>query len=45
MADFVASKTGAQVLILPPSVGGVKGIDDYVQLIDYDIKKVAAAVS
>jgi ABC-type Zn uptake system ZnuABC Zn-binding protein ZnuA len=45
MADFVASKTGAQVLILPPSVGGVKGIDDYVQLIDYDIRKVAAAVS
>jgi ABC-type Zn uptake system ZnuABC Zn-binding protein ZnuA len=45
MADFVASKTGAQVLILPPSVGGVKGIDDYVQLLDYDLKKVAAAVS
>ncbi len=45
MADFVASKTGATVLVLPPSVGGVKGIDDYVQLLDYDLKKVAAAVS
>jgi ABC-type Zn uptake system ZnuABC Zn-binding protein ZnuA len=45
MADFVASKTGATVLVLPPSVGGVKGINDYVQLLDYDLKKVAAAVS
>lgn len=45
MADFVAARTGAKVLILPPSVGGLKGIDDYVQLLDYDIKRVAAAVS
>src|SRR5574338_735015 len=26
-ADFVASKTGAKVLVLPPSVGGAKGLD------------------
>jgi ABC-type Zn uptake system ZnuABC Zn-binding protein ZnuA len=45
MADFVAARTGAKVLILPSSVGGVKGIDDYVQLLDYDIKRVAAEVS
>lgn len=44
MADFVASKTGAKVVILPPSVGGVKGIDDYFSLMDYDINQVASAL-
>jgi zinc/manganese transport system substrate-binding protein len=43
-ADFVAGKTGIKVLILPPSVGGVKGISDYVQLMKYDIQKLAAAL-
>ena len=43
-ADFVASKTGVKVLILPPSVGGEKGITDYVQLLKSDIAKLAAAV-
>ncbi len=42
-ADFVASKTGATVLIIPPSVGGVKGVDDYVALMKYDIGAVASA--
>jgi zinc/manganese transport system substrate-binding protein len=43
-ADFVAGKTGAKVLVLPPSVGGVKGLDDYIQLMTYDIQKLAAAL-
>jgi zinc/manganese transport system substrate-binding protein len=43
-ADFVASKTGAKVLILPPSVGGVKGVGDYLSVMDYDIKQLAAAL-
>jgi len=43
-ADFVASKTGATVLVLPPSVGGKKGIDDYIDLMKYDISQLAAAV-
>lgn len=43
-ADFVASKTGIKVLVLPPSVGGVRGITDYVQLMQTNIQKVAAAV-
>ncbi len=43
-ADFVASKTGIKVLVLPPSVGGVKSVTDYVQLMQYDIQKVAVAV-
>jgi ABC-type Zn uptake system ZnuABC Zn-binding protein ZnuA len=43
-ADFVASKTGAKVLILPPSVGGLKGLDDYVALMKYDVEQLAAAL-
>ena len=43
-ADFVASKTGAKVLVLPPSVGGTKGLDDYIQLMTYDIKQLAATL-
>ena len=43
-ADFVASKTGATVLVLPPSVGGVKGADSYVTLIGSNLSKLAAAV-
>jgi zinc/manganese transport system substrate-binding protein len=45
MADFVASRTGARVLVLPPSVGGAKGIDDYLSLIRHDVKQLAAALS
>ena len=43
-ADFVASKTGAKVLVLPPSVGGAKGLDDYIQLMTHDIRQLAAAL-
>jgi ABC-type Zn uptake system ZnuABC Zn-binding protein ZnuA len=44
MSDFVAAKTGARVLVLPPSVGGVKGVDDYIALMKYDITQLAAAL-
>src|SRR3954468_3884330 len=44
-ADFVASKTGAKVLVLPPSVGGTKGLDDYIQLMTSDIHQLATALS
>ena len=45
MADFVARNVpGAQVLILPPSVGGVKGVDDYISLMTYDITQLANAL-
>lgn len=45
MADFVARNTGATVLLLPPSVGGEKGVDDYVTLIRHDITRLAEALS
>ena len=44
-ADLVASRVGGRVLILPPSVGGVKGIDDYVALMRNDIVQLAAALA
>ena len=43
-ADFVAGKTGATVLVLPPSVGGVKGLDDYVTLMNNLIESLAKVV-
>jgi ABC-type Zn uptake system ZnuABC Zn-binding protein ZnuA len=44
LADVVANQTGAKVLILPPSVGGVRGVDDYIALIQHDLTQLAAAL-
>ena len=44
-ADLVARHTGAQVLVLPPSVGGQRGLDDYVSVLRYDISQIAGAVT
>ncbi len=35
--ESIALKTGAKVLILPSSVGGIKGVEDYFQLFDYNL--------
>jgi zinc/manganese transport system substrate-binding protein len=43
-AKSVAKKTGAVVLILPSSVGGVEGVDTYNELIEYDVNKIYDAV-
>jgi len=43
-ADLIAARTGAKVLVLPPSVGGVRGLNDYVSVMQYDIQQVAGAV-
>lgn len=44
IADLVASRTDAEVVVLPPSVGGMKGIEDYIQLMRHDIDALAAAL-
>jgi zinc/manganese transport system substrate-binding protein len=36
--------TGAEVLVMPPSVGGVKEVNDYFQLFDYDINLLVNAI-
>jgi ABC-type Zn uptake system ZnuABC Zn-binding protein ZnuA len=42
--NSIGQQTGAQVLVLPPSVGGVKEITDYFKLFDYDINLLVNAI-
>ena len=46
VADLVAKQTGIKVLILPPSVGGLRGaqVNDYISLMKYDMAQLAAAL-
>ena len=44
IADFVARNAGAKVLVLPPSVEGIKGVDNYLALMDYDVRQLAEAL-
>jgi zinc/manganese transport system substrate-binding protein len=40
----IGRETGAQVLVMPPSVGGVKEVTDYFKLFDYDINLLIDAI-
>ena len=40
----IGRATGAEVLVMPPSVGGVKEATDYFKLFDYDIALVVNAI-
>jgi zinc/manganese transport system substrate-binding protein len=42
--NSIGRETGAQVLVMPPSVGGVKEASDYFKLFDYDINLVVEAI-
>jgi len=42
--NAIGRDTGAQVLVMPPSVGGVKEITDYFKLFDYDITLLVDAI-
>jgi zinc/manganese transport system substrate-binding protein len=42
--DSIARETGAQVIVLAPSVGGEKEVTDYFKLFDYDVKLVVNAI-
>jgi ABC-type Zn uptake system ZnuABC Zn-binding protein ZnuA len=42
--NAIGRETGAQVLVVPPSVGGVKETPDYFKLFDYDVTLVANAI-
>ena len=43
--DFVASKTGAKVVMIPPSVGGEPAAKDYISLFDTDVDLLLAALT
>lgn len=42
--DFVASKSGAKVVVLTPSVGGVPQAKDYISLFDTDVNMLVEAL-
>src|SRR6184192_1756372 len=42
--NAIGRETGAEVLVMPPSVGGVKEVTDYFKLFDYDISLLIDAI-
>jgi ABC-type Zn uptake system ZnuABC Zn-binding protein ZnuA len=42
--NAIARDTGAAVLVMPPSVGGVKEVPGYIQLFDYNINLLVDAI-
>ena len=43
--DLLSRESGAKVLVLPPSVGGVDGVNTYVDLFEYLIGRLTTAFS
>ena len=41
----IAAQTGAQVLTMAPSVGGMPGTEDYIKLFDYNINLLVTSLS
>src|SRR6266853_2105470 len=42
--NSIGRATGAEVLVMPPSIGGVKEVTDYFKLFDYDINLLVEAI-
>ena len=42
--NAIARDTGAKVLVVPPSVGGVKEATDYIHLFDYNVNLLASSL-
>jgi zinc/manganese transport system substrate-binding protein len=42
--NAIGRETGAKVLVMPPSVGGVKEVTDYFKLFDYDLNLLVTAI-
>ena len=42
--NSIARDTGARVLVMPPSVGGVKEATNYLQLFDYNVNLLVSAI-
>ena len=43
--NAIARDTGATVVVMPPSVGGLKEVPDYISLFDYNIKLLVSAIA
>jgi zinc/manganese transport system substrate-binding protein len=42
--NAIGRETGAEVLVMPPSVGGTKEVSDYFKLFEYDLNLVVNAI-
>jgi len=42
--NSIGRATGAEVMVMPPSVGGVKEVTDYFKLFDYDLNLLVNAI-
>jgi zinc/manganese transport system substrate-binding protein len=42
--NSIARDTGAQVVVMPPSVGGVKEVQNYIQLFDHNVNLLVNAI-
>jgi zinc/manganese transport system substrate-binding protein len=42
--NAIGRDTGAKVVVMPPSVGGVKDVTNYIQLFDYDINLLVSTI-
>lgn len=40
----IARDTGASVVVMPPSVGGTKDVQNYIQLFDHNVKLLVSAI-
>jgi zinc/manganese transport system substrate-binding protein len=43
-ATAIAEKAGAKVVVLSPSVGGVRGVNTYIDLLEYNVNHLADAL-
>lgn len=43
--ESVAEATGARLVLLPEQVGAVEGTEDYIALIDYNVRQIAAGMA
>jgi ABC-type Zn uptake system ZnuABC Zn-binding protein ZnuA len=44
-AEAIASQIGGRALVLAPSVGGADEVTDYIELFDYNVGTLAAALT
>jgi zinc/manganese transport system substrate-binding protein len=44
VAELVAREAGAKLLVLPPAVGGVKGVNTYLDLFEHNVAAIANAL-
>ena len=42
--ESIGRETGAKVLVMTPSVGGIKEVTDYIKLFDYDLNLLVSAI-